>query len=115
LIAIERGDRAAAALIEAARIDGRPIIVPAGVLAQTWRDGATQALLARLLGAREVTVEPLSEAGARAAGELCGRTQSDDVVGASVVIAARRYRAIVLSSDRGDLSRLDPALAIVDC
>ena len=115
LIALERGDRASAALIEAARLDGRSIVVPAGVLGQTWRDGAKQALLARLLGAREVVVEPLGEAVARAAGELCGRTQTSDVIDASVVIAARRYRAVVVSSDRGDLLHLDPALPIIDC
>jgi hypothetical protein len=115
LIAVERGDRATAALIEAARRDGRSIVVPAGVVGQTWRDGAKQALLARLLGAREVSVEPLSDGSARAAGELCNRTGTADVIDASVVVAARRHRALVLSSDRGDLSRLDPGLRIVDC
>jgi hypothetical protein len=115
LIAVERGDRATAALIEAARRDGRSIVVPAGVVGQTWRDGAKQALLARLLGAREVSVEPLSDASARAAGALCNRTGTADVIDASVVVAARRHRALVLSSDRGDLSRLDPGLRIVDC
>jgi PIN domain len=115
LIAVERGDRATVALIEAARRDGRSIVVPAGVVGQTWRDGARQAMLARVLGAREVSVEPLTDALARAAGELCNRTGTADVIDASVVVAARRYQAVVLSSDRGDLSRLDPALPIIDC
>jgi hypothetical protein len=115
LIAIERGDRATAALIVVARCDGRPIIVPAGAVGQAWRGGARQTLLARLLGARELSVEPLTEAVARAAGELCGARDTADVIDASVVLAAHRYRAVVLSSDRADLARLDPGLQIVDC
>jgi len=115
LIAVERKDRVTAALIEAARRDGRALIVPAGVVAQVWRDGQRQAIVARLLRARDVTVEALTDEGARAAGVLCGRAGSTDVVDACVVIAARRHHATVLSSDRADLVDLDPTLAIVDC
>ena len=46
---------------------------------------------------------------------LCGASETSDVVDASVVIAARRYDAIVISSDRDDLVRLDPTLPVVDC
>jgi hypothetical protein len=31
------------------------------------------------------------------------------------VIAARQYRATVLSSDRDDLVRLDPAIHVIHC
>ncbi len=115
LIAVERGDRATAAMIEVGRQDGRGIIVPAGVVAQTWRDGSRQVRLARLLNANEVSVETLTDAAARATGILCGAAETNDVVDASVVIAARRYKATVISSDRPDLVRLDPTLPVVDC
>jgi hypothetical protein len=115
LIAIERGDRATAAVITAARQDGREVIVPAGVVGQVWRDGARQTRLARLLNARDLQVEPLTDAGARAAGVLCGAAKTADVIDASVVITTRRHRATVLSSDRGDLRQLDPTIPIVDC
>jgi hypothetical protein len=115
LIAVERGDRATAALIEVGRQDGRGIIVPAGVVAQTWRSGPRQARVARLLSANEVSVEPLTDAAARAAGIVCGAAGTSDVVDASIVIAARRYKATVISSDRADLVRLDPTLPVVDC
>jgi hypothetical protein len=115
LIAVERGDRATAALIEVGRQDRRGIIVPAGVVAQTWRSRPRQARVARLLNANEVSVEPLTDAAARATGILCGASETSDVVDASVVIAARRYKATVISSDRADLVRLDPSLPIVDC
>jgi hypothetical protein len=115
LIAVERRDRDTVAVIEAARLDGRVVVVPAGVVAQIWRDGSRQAIVARLLGATEVTVEALTDEGAQAAGVVCGSAGTSDVVDASVVIAARRHNATVVSSDRADLIRLDPALAIVDC
>ena len=68
LIAIERADRATAAVIEVARQEHRRVVVPAGVVGQVWRGGGRQARLARLLNARDVLVEPLNDAGARAAG-----------------------------------------------
>lgn len=115
LIAVERGDRATAAVIEVARQGRRTVIVPAGVVGQVWRGGSRQALLARLLGAHGVVVEPLTDAGARAAGVLCGDAGTSDVIDASVVLAARRHRATVISSDRHDLEALDPTIPLVDC
>ncbi|MBW3647775.1 MAG: hypothetical protein KY440_08380 [Actinobacteria bacterium] len=116
LIAVERGDRDTAAVIEAARQqEQRVVFVPAGVVGQVWRGGGRQARLARLLHARGVVVEPLTDIGARAAGVLCGSAGTTDVVDASVVLAARRHRATVVSSDRGDLQILDPRLLLVDC
>jgi hypothetical protein len=115
LIAIERDDRDTAALIEVARQADRRVIVPAGVVAQVWRGGARQARLARLLNADGVDVEPLSDTGARAAGVLCGASDTTDIVDASVVLATRRHRAVVISSDRGDLERLDPTIRVIDC
>lgn len=115
LIAVERGGRRVATLLEVARRDGRAVVIPAGVVAQVWRGGSRQARLARLLGAHEVSVEALTHGVARAAGVLCGAAGTSDVVDASVVVAARRHRATVLSSDRADLAALDPLLPIVDC
>ncbi len=115
LIAVERADRSTLTLMEAARRQGRGIVVPAAVVAQVWRGGSRQARLARFLAARGVEVEPLTDAGARAAGLVCGRAGTSDVVDASVVVVARRHRATVVSSDRGDLELLDPGIALLDC
>jgi hypothetical protein len=115
LIAIERSDRATAAIIEVARREGRRVVVPAGVVGQVWRDGRQQVRLARLLSARGVDVEPLTDVGARAAGSLCGATSTSDVIDASVVLTARRYRATVVSSDSTDLRNLDATVPIVEC
>jgi hypothetical protein len=115
LIAVERADRETAAVIEVARQEHRRVVVPAGVVGQVWRGGGRQARLARLLNARDVLVEPLSDAGARAVGVLCGEAGTTDVVDASVVLAARRHHATVVSSDRADLRVLDPMIPVVDC
>lgn len=115
LIAIEQDDRDTAAVIEVARQDGRDIVVPAGVVGQVWRGGSRQARLARLLNARDIVVESLTDASARAAGVLCGAAGTADVIDASVVLAARRHHATVISSDRSDLRQLDPTIPVVDC
>lgn len=115
LIAVERGNRPATMLVTEARSNEGLLVVPAGVVGQVWRGGARQALLARLLGGDGVVVEPLTDEQARAAGVLCGRADMHDVIDASVVLAARRHRAPVLSSDRGDLEALDPDVHVLDC
>jgi hypothetical protein len=115
LIAVERGHRDTAAIIEIARQQHRAVVVPAGVVGQVWRGGRGQARLARLLNARDLLVEPLTDAGARAAGVLCGTVGTSDVIDASVVLAARRHGGTVLSSDRADLEVLDPSIPVVDC
>lgn len=115
LIAVERADRPLLVIMEAARRRGRGFVVPAGVVAQVWRGGQRQARLARFLSARGVEIEVLTDAAARAAGVVCGRAGTADVVDASVVVTARRRHATVVSSDRADLELLDPQIAILDC
>ena len=113
LIAFERNDRRAVVLLARAVERGVQVAVPAAVVAQAWRDGRRQVRLARFLASDAVTVESLDDAGARAAGQLCGVTKTADVVDAAVVLCARRRGDTVLTSDAGDLRRLDPALRIV--
>ena len=113
LIAFERRDRAVVAIIARARERRLTIAVPAGVVGQVWRNGRKQAALARLLASRVLEIEPLDDRRARAAGQLCGVTGTRDVIDASVVLCARRRGDRVLTSDVGDLRRLDPTLELV--
>ena len=113
LIAIERGDPRLQALLDEAQAAGADLAVPAGVVAQAWRGGTRQALLARFLRLATVTVVPLDEPEARAAGALCARARTADIVDASVVICARKRKHAVVSSDPDDLAALDPTLRIV--
>ena len=110
LIGFERDDRVVAARIHAALERGVRIAVPAGVVGQVWRDGRTQAILARLLKSPIVEIVPLDDELARAAGVMCGLAGTDDVIDASVVLCARKRGHTVLTSDADDLLRLDPDL-----
>ncbi len=113
LIAIELGHPRIQALIDEAFVAGATVAVPAGVLAQAWRGSSRQAVLARFLRLPIVEVVPLDEPGARAAGVLCGRAGTHDVVDASVVLCARRRQHAVVTGDSADLARLDPGLRLL--
>jgi hypothetical protein len=113
LIAFERSKRAMVLLVNEANERGDLLAVPAGVVAQAWRDGARQARLARLLGSEVIEVIELDDRTARAVGQLCGVTGATDVVDASVVLCARDRGHTVLTSDPKDLRRIDPELSLV--
>lgn len=113
LIAVERADRRVTALLTAARARGERLAVPAGALAQVWRDGRRQARLSALLRSRAVDVVPLDDVDARLAGQLCGLRRTKDVVDASVVACAIRRGGVVLTSDLEDLQRLERRLRLV--
>ena len=94
---------------------GGTILVPAGVVAEVWRDGARQARIAKLLAAPETEVGPLDDRRARIAGIMLGLAGSGGVVDASVVVCARERGSDVpvLTSAPGDLGALDGTLAVV--
>ena len=113
LIAFERGDRVVATMVaRALELDLR-FQVPAGVVGQAWRNGRKQARLAQLLNSALVQVVPLGDAGARAAGQLCGATRTRDVIDASVVLLAQERGVCAVTSDVDDLRRLAPDLELV--
>ena len=113
LIALDRGDKRMIALLHRALAQGRVFRVPVGVVGQAWRDGRVQVTLARFLRSEEVEIVPLDEQLARACGELCGTTNSADVIDASVVILARERRDPIITSDQNDLRRLDPSAQVI--
>lgn len=113
LIALDRGDKRMIALLDGVLAQGRAIRVPAGVVGQAWRNGRVQVTLARFLRSEEVKIVPLDEQLARACGELCGATNSPDIIDASVVILARERRDPIVTSDPNDLRRLDPSAQII--
>ena len=108
LIAFERGDPRVRALL----LEARRIVVPAGALAQVWREGKRQVPLRALCNSGKTQVPALDRATAEAAGILCGRARTRDVIDASVVLAGRQERALVVTSDPDDIRRIDPTLCI---
>jgi len=113
LFALERGDKRMIALLRRALDQGRAFRVPAGVVGQAWRNGRVQVTLARFLRSDEVEIVPLDQKLARACGELCAAASASDVIDASVVIVARERKDLIVTSDPGDIRRLDPAAQIV--
>lgn len=108
LIALDRNDRTVWAMLRNAADDAAQVSVPAGVIAQAWRDGSRQALLSRAL--THCDEVPLEGSLARATGLLCGRAGTADVVDASValVASARAHTGptALITSDPTDLRHL---------
>ena len=115
LVGVERGSLRMQALLERIVVRRLQVAVPAAALGQVWRGSPRQARIAQLLGSTHVRVVPLDDLTARAAGVLCGRARTADIVDASVVICARDHgHTVVVTSDANDLARLDPTLRYVE-
>ena len=103
LIAFERGDRHVAALVEATRRRKDRVATSSGCVAQAWRDGTRQALLARLLAG--TAEHPLHPGDSRTVGELCCASGTADVVDAHLALLAHDHDTVV-TSDPDDLRAL---------
>jgi hypothetical protein len=125
LLAAQRNDRRMWAIHRRALERGVIPVVPTPVLAQAWRFDDGPSVAARQRGRAVVErflegclVEPLDESTARAAGAALARSDTADVVDASVVVAALAQGSAVATSDHRDLERIADALgrrlAIVD-
>ena len=89
------------------------VVVSGGALAQAWRDGSRQALLAALLKRRNTVVSALDAAAAKACGQLLARTGTSDAIDAHVVVSAREHCAeAIVTSDQADLRALDPSVEL---
>ena len=104
LIAVERSDRDAVALIKLELLHGRAPLTHGGVVGQVWRGGTgRQASLARLLPSLDIA--PLDETLGRSAGMLLARSRMNDVIDAALVLLAEDGD-LLLSSDSKDLHPL---------
>lgn len=113
LIALERRDGRALALLRelvAAKLSAH---VPSAVVAQVWRGSPRQHAVMRLLKAEAVRVHPFTESLAYRIGLLLGSSGTADVVDAHVALLGRSLRAPIVTSDPDDLRRLDPSLHLV--
>jgi hypothetical protein len=103
LIAVDRGDPVGYKKIRDALRVGTPVRTNPNVVAQVWRNGATQSRLARLL--RDIKVEPITRENGYRAGELLGVTRTKDVVDATVA-RLEKAKDKLYTSDPGDLRAL---------
>ncbi len=86
--------------------------MPAGCIAQAWRNPRRQARIAALLRRPEVTIVPLGDEESRRIGLLLAATGTSDVVDGHVAVCAHRLGQTVLTSDPDDLRRLAPGIDI---
>lgn len=108
LVAADRGARAMWARHLTLLKSRQTPTVPAPVVAQGWRGGSRQALLARLLtGCR---IEGMDDTRARATGELAARAGTCDVVDAFVVEGALRRGDLVVTCDAQDILSIAAAI-----
>ncbi|MEU7590161.1 PIN domain-containing protein [Micromonospora sp. NPDC049230] len=107
LLAIEDNDRRMWAIHHLALEEGRRLLIPSVVVSQAWRDPRRQVQLGRLLHSCEIV--PVSVELAKAAGVLCGKSGTRDVVDATVVTVALACGAIVFTSDPEDIAHLSSA------
>jgi hypothetical protein len=114
LIALEAGSPFMRALVRRAQQQGVVIAVPAGVVAQAWRDGSRQARVASFLRSSSAQIVPLDGRVAKVVGARCGKTGASDVVDVSVIVCAREHgHEQVVTSDPGDLRKIDSKIRLV--
>jgi hypothetical protein len=108
LLALDHPAKALAmqARLEAARRRGGTICVPAEAVAQAWR-GPRQARLTRLLKSPDIDIAVMPLSVARAVGLMCAAAGHDDVVDVHVVLCARQRHHAIVTSDPGDIARID--------
>jgi hypothetical protein len=113
LIAVDNSDRRLIVLLARARETGARVTVPATALAQAIRRPERQARLSRLLRQPTTDVVPLDRVDATSVGRLLAAAGTSDIPDAHVVICARRAGQQIITSDPGDLKRLDPAAGLI--
>lgn len=113
LIALDRDDRRVVVLVARAAETRARITVPASALAQAIRRPERQVRLARLVRQPTTDVVDLDRVDATNIGRLLAASGTADIADAHVVVCARRAQQRVVTSDPGDLQRLDPTLDVV--
>ena len=109
LIAADRGERRMWARHRALLALREVPTAPAPVVAQSWRGGSRQALLAGLLAGCDI--EALDDGQARSVGSLAAHAATDDIVDVCVVEGALRRHDLVVSSDEDDLLAIAAAVS----
>jgi hypothetical protein len=113
LIALDRDDRRVVVLLARARETGARVTVPASALAQAIRRPERQARLSRFIRQPTTEVVDLGRVDATNVGRLLAASGTSDITDAHVVICARRSSQPIVTSDPGDLRRLDPVLRLI--
>lgn len=114
LLALDQPSKAIVmqARIAETRRRGGTLCIPLGVVAQAWRN-PRQVRLARLLKSSDVDLVVMTMSAARSVGLVCAESDHDDVIDVHLALCARERHHAVVTSDPGDIGRVDPALALI--
>jgi len=106
VIASESNDRAFTALLLAAQKQRSRILLPATVVAESWRGPGTSPLVGRLL--KTVDAFPhLDVSSAKRTGDLLAKSQTVSIVDGNVVeVALTHIPATIVTSDPNDIRHL---------
>lgn len=104
LVSVDRGDRAALSFRTAAERSSHELHTTAPVVAQVWRDGSSQARLARFL--KTVTIHQFDEIDGRRVGEMLGRTGTTDLADAHLVVTAISLGLDIVTGDPREIQAL---------
>jgi hypothetical protein len=106
IIAAENNEPTLGALLKTARKKRTPILVPATVVAETWRGPSTHPRAASLFGSVDGFPE-LNEKSARQVGRLLAISKTAAIVDGNVVaIAIAQPPAMIVTSDVNDITHL---------
>ena len=106
IIASERNDPVLTAIVASARKCRNSIVVPASVVAQTWRGSSTHPLAAKFVGSIDM-FPALNVEAARRIGVLLRLSKTADVVDGNVTeIAIGMRPSMIVTSDQSDVARL---------
>jgi hypothetical protein len=106
LVSVDRAELSSKTFLRVAERSRLPLRTTHPVVAQVWRNGATQARLARFL--RSVTICPFDDG--IVVGRLLAAAGSSDVIDAHLVTTAMRFDDEILTGDVGDIERLAAVL-----
>lgn len=104
LIRLDRGDQHAWAWLKRATERGEPPMVSSVAVAESWRDGRTQARLASVLNACDVA--SVDESLAKRAGEALAAVRGAGVADALIAASAARADATLVTDDHADMRAL---------
>ena len=104
LVSIDRGEESARTFLTSSSRRAEPLHTTAAVAAQVWRNGSTQARLAKAL--RAMTVHPFRSEDFAPVGEILRRSGTSDVVDAHLVVVAVRLGQNIITADEEDFTTL---------
>ncbi|MBT6446446.1 MAG: PIN domain nuclease [Acidimicrobiaceae bacterium] len=113
LIALERGNRVVAAVLQRAIAANADVALPTTVIAQAMRDPAKQVALNVLMRTSATDIVDLDQPNAVAVGRMLAVSGTSDITDAHVAVTATSRNHTIATNDPGDLAALAPNCKLI--